>query len=330
MTTYTCSCGAKYRFELRLSGRRARCRRCRTPFRVPSPDEQQDLLAFVEDPAAEPQAMTAAAAAPLPPLRPASDEPLPSHGPSPWARDLYAMACFPRNLSETLRLLGIIAVMALSAAYLTMSLASGFHFTRAIIFGAIIEGSLLSFAICALQQEAHGERDLPAFPFTFVPDIMEVWHTQIAPLLAFLASVAIAGAPWLIFFLVLRSQPSAVGGGFAPAERAVLYALAGCGALLWPLIVMVIALGGFSRLIRLGWGFVAMAHSLPAYLGTVALVYGATAIGWLAQNIRLGEGRLPAIASIVLAAAIHVYTAVFSMRAIGLYYRRNAKLFQWL
>ena len=92
--------------------------------------------------------------------------------------------------------------------------------------------------------------------------------------------------------------------------------------LLWPMMVLVVAVGGIRCLVRFDLMFVTIFKTFPVY----ALVAVLTLIGVVGPGLLpLGEGMGVAVALMV----VEVYANIFVMRAIGLYYHHFKGRFAW-
>jgi hypothetical protein len=106
----------------------------------------------------------------------------------------------------------------------------------------------------------------------------------------------------------------------------------------WPMMVLVVALGGMRSLIRFDLIAITIVKTLPIYVVVVLLVYaGVVGPGLLVGAVRGsgaedGSGIGASGASLGAEAAFYVvmvYTNIVTMRVIGLYYHHFKHRFAW-
>ena len=168
------------------------------------------------------------------------------------------------------------------------------------------------------------------------------WAVALLPAFALLAAQAYStrSSVWYVYervalgveALVLLS-PLAVGVPFAVA--------AALGAFCWPLIVLCVAIGGFSTLLRPDLMFRTLIRTFPEYQLTVALLCVAYVIklagtkglmAWMGTIGPAGGGAATWMSGAVEIAAIvglNLYVDIVAMQLVGLYYHHFKDDFAW-
>lgn len=178
--------------------------------------------------------------------------------------------------------------------------------------GQIGSGQLLSAAA--------GERELPEL--TLLEGFVE---TVIAPSFKFLATVAIAFSPALVYVIY------AVYAGREFQEDLVFLVLSGAGVFLWPMVVLIVGLGGVSSFARPDLILVTLARTFTPYFVTCLLAAGAFAGTWWIgqQTFTMRRGGSHPIALLAGLQVLELYAWVLVMRFIGLYYHHFKGRFAW-
>jgi prepilin signal peptidase PulO-like enzyme (type II secretory pathway) len=92
--------------------------------------------------------------------------------------------------------------------------------------------------------------------------------------------------------------------------------------LLWPMMLLVVALGGIRSLIRFDLMMLTIAKTFPAYALVVVFAY----VGVVGPALLPEDVGLAAWAALL---AVEVYAGIFTMRVIGLYYHHFKNRFAW-
>lgn len=327
MPTYTCSCGAKYRFADTSAGKRSRCKHCGAIFTLPktevdpdlpialagengSPDDDQGVLSVSGEP-------TAASEAVYDPLRnPAhmlvvQDD---SANDRTYLGDIAKAFIFFGKPADLVTLFFILLVM---------------YFIRAAWMGSLY-GPIIAFIgtcwYCAYRFElitdaASGETNLAD-----LSNSMDIRSEFLPPLSNWISSWLVAMAPAILYvaFRIWQGTfsiaPGATTGeGLVALVRMAegshdfpLFLLLLAGAFVWPMIVLCVALGGFACVFAVEPFVRTLFQTLPGYALTVLLVFSSDVVRTLLPN--LGS------AAEWFDTPIRVYFDIVSMRAIGLYY----------
>jgi predicted Zn finger-like uncharacterized protein len=339
-------CAARYRVPEKLRSKTVKCRRCGKAFRIaappPQPETDEDLLGALAQ--GEVQARSEVAAVPSPSAGAAPSAPVfpdrewsptsvgPVEEPVPtgfahYLRDVGRSLLF---FTRTGNLVTFIIVLFVVLLRVPLSYAGCVGLLGAII----VEGWYMAYRLNVVLGAAAGEQELPNLT------LGDVWEGIILPLLKWLAASVAALLPFIIGLIYLLVLGVAVGGAFRTLVDALfgkfLEALEEQGALgwvrggvllllpqlLWPMMVLVVAVGGIRCLVRFDLMLVTIFKTFPAY----ALVVVLTLIGVVGPGLLpVGEGL--GVAALLI--AVEVYTNVFAMRVIGLYYHHFKKGFAW-
>lgn len=197
-----------------------------------------------------------------------------------------------------------------------------------------------AFRLNTVIEAAEGEPDLPRMTLTdgFVDD-------GLFPLLRWIGSWAIVllpaithlsfGVSSLTAGQVVVAGSGGIGaliatvGDVAPAFLTLL----GVGLFLWPMVVLCISIGGFSTLGRPNLILATIFRTFPAYILTVALVFGTVALSWFVATATQGAGTTgkpgDAVVKAVFLVGLVLYLDIVAMRSIGLYYHHFKNRFAW-
>ncbi len=362
------ACKQRYEVKAAAGGRRARCRSCGQVFRIPPLDSpagsaEEELRLSDLDRLATGQAVEDPGATKPAAAIPVSDTV--SYAPNQEAAGAAtaggAYRAYLRSLARSLALslstsnliTFLVAWVILSAA-LVANLGLGmFCPCVAPILALFAYSWYLSFQLNVVLEAAAGEDELPAL--TFTGDWLE---EIILPFIKMAAATGLARVPATIFLMLSLAQQGA--GGLNVLILALSFLLGGNygllleqasfraqlvgglllvgGFLLWPMFVLVVAVGGLPGLLRLDLMILTIFKSLPAYLLTAAAVYASEAVvlgtGLLLGAIGLGVIIKGADVSWLLLLPlllilVQLYTRIIAMRAIGYYYFHFKHRFAW-
>jgi len=352
-------CQTHYRVPDDAAGKRTQCKKCGQPFRIPQPrtparesaEELRlaDLKALENGSPVEP---------PTPAVAPVLSSPVPmqqSHfaaeAPSSAAaatasnpyqaylRSILQSFTFPTRAGNLVTALILCLLLAASETLAPFALCLGPLMTF------VITGWYWSFQFNVVQDAAAGEDDLPTLAF-----IEGWWDDIIVPFFKMLLINLLAVLPFFAFLLIsgafvtlaeaARPGRSAslgfvvVGHLLDPQTLTVAALLLLTGFFLWPMFVLVVAVGGVGGLLRVDLMFRTILKSFPAYLIAVVAVYLSIAMQNLADvTVALFWSRgTTAERTLALRAAlvpIHVYFTIVGMRTVGLYYHHFKQRFAW-
>ena len=352
MPTIHCECGAKYRFPESSIGKRAKCKKCGSVFTL-EPEDDQGPIPLADDsemrddmavPAEQAGAATArqgeVCAPPGTPGMVASMGLGTSAGAAStastkgFASNVLWTFLFPSSPRNLIGFLCFWAAMVITGFVLYVPLIGW-------ILWLLIIGWYCAFRFEIITSAAAGEEDLPDPPSPlFVIELIE-------PLLKWVGSWLVVLAPALVYFVYALDQgllqgPSVQGvmtGGLAGVVQtatsgiplfAVLVAL---GVFLWPMVILCVALGGFSTLLRLDLIILTIIRTFPIYVLVLALMFGAVLIehALLAGVSGGSKGAMGggAFALSVLGRGLDIYINIVLMRLIGLYYCHFKDRFAW-
>jgi hypothetical protein len=359
------ACNARYKVAAEAGGRHAQCRKCGQGFRIPAfparpapPDEELRLSSTGITPGVEtielerpPEAVPAAElggeileAVPLTDIveyapGDAAEEVAEARGAyGAYLWSLVKSLAFPARFGDLI-MFAIVWVILLAG---NLAGRSGFCVGWA---GAwIVTAWYWSFLLNVVVGAAAGEEDLPTLSLT-----EGWWDGVVFPFLKMLAALAICFLPMLVF-LASTAALSALGGaatgaGWAGLLRALdvkTMVVAGllllAGGFLWPMLVLVVAVGNIGGFVRIDLIARTIARSLPAYLLTVLAVYVSLGmqVGFgLLIDTAVTKGGNPLQSSPLglllppLLLAVEAYFMIVAMRAIGFYYHHFKHRFAW-
>ena len=342
-----CSCGARLRFPDGSEGKKARCPRCHeilvikaSPYhpsrekpakqRQTGGDSQNDWVKNFLDLEASgvPESPVQ-----LPPLPQEAMEPAPDIETPPIPNEmqidgLAVLAGFWRSLA------GSFFFFLSPGNFITLILLVFIHLFLPLlgyagILGAIgrflVYGYLCSFYLSVIRETASGEDDLPSMGYAnWFDDVL--W-----PMIHF------AGT-WVVAFLPLAAVhiASLIWRFEVAAELTI--ALTVAGALLWPAIALIVAIGsGFGGL----WPHVVVGTVVAAPIAYVSVCVMVAVTGFLlylpdsamvnGALVQSGLSNKPAMAVLmpILGAILSPYTTIITMRGIGLYYRHFKHKLPW-
>lgn len=336
MGTCVCACGAKYRFAGTSAGRKASCKRCGATLTLQDWDEPPGGI-------------------PTPIIEVNEDVEILHAGlghERGYGRAVLWSFLFPasvHNLAAFLTLWILFGVLEIFLAALGTPSMRLFMFVIAIAcFWLAIHLWWIAFQVAVVEYTAGGQYQLPEVQITG-----DVLADLIEPAVRWLGSGFIAFGPMLGYAIFEANQGRNVIGDTWEALTVpqlvgipgtvvdlILMALFVVGLFLWPMVLMVIVIGGFGFLWRVDLLLLSLWNTLGAYLVTVLIVAICVA-GWLATQhflspslpaaMQAGDsaGLAQAVVTRFLASGIDVYVAIVATRAIGLYFFHFGHRFAW-
>jgi len=242
-----------------------------------------------------------------------------------WADVAWTFALFtePNNLA-------MLVVIWVLHAILPFLFAAGWI---GLLGAIIVYGWLCSYWFSVIEEAANGEERLPSLTLT-----EGVLDDVILPLLKFVGAWVLAWAPALVCAVVL-----AVAGGLALAgglgiattianPTGVLLVLVGVAMFLWPMVLLVTAIGGILSVIRVDLICITIVRTFPAYLAVCLLFAGTWALETRADELAsqiTGGGMQGFLVTGAVAGLLQAYFSIVSMRIVGLYYHHFKKRFAW-
>ncbi len=351
MPSFRCECGAKYKFPDSALGKKAKCKKCGVVFRLKPPDTSTIPIADESPFAAEisSAARKAPPPAPKPPpnypglvietaedsktsTREATDD-VPAKG---YWGSIFWTLFFPSNIGNLITFLVIWFVLSLVPLFAASWIGLGFFI--------LVSFWYIGFRFDVVQSSAGGDENLPKLGFSG-----DYWDELFLPALRWLGSWVVVTLPAVVY-LFIRYDASAgdVAGvlleGIAGLilgfyDDYYLLAMLGLGFFLWPMIILCLALEGFSAVSRVDYILATIVRSIPAYAFTVFLVFATMAADVYVQYVianaaaggptsvgaGLGVGLLTRIAS----TGVALYLEIVMLRVIGLYYHHFKDKFPW-
>ncbi len=343
-------CSVRYHVPEKLFNKKVRCKKCGQPFKIAAPPQEQepeaDLLGALahgeaQAPRATPPATPQAAAASAP-VWPGTEWSSTSAGPveeavptgfTHYLRDVGRSLLFFTHGGDLITFV-VVALVVLSQIPLKIACGTCIGAVFGILGLVIIHGWYMAYRLNVVLGAAAGDQELPNLT------LGDVWEGIIIPWVKWMSASIAALLPFIIGLVYLLVLGVAVGGALAPLLNALtgkfLEALEKQEALglvlgglllllpqlLWPMMVLVVAVGGVRCLVRFDLMFLTIFKTFPAY----ALVVVLTLVGVIGPGLLpLGEGIGVAVVLIV----VEVYANIFAMRVIGLYYHHFKQRFAW-
>jgi len=210
----------------------------------------------------------------------------------------------------------------------------------------IIQFWFMAFCMNAVLDGAAGEDDLTQ------PNITSGWLDDIVvPGFKFLLTLVIVRLPAVIYLLI-TAMPRGIGlDELAEVSKAVfmdpfevlgeessageITVLGGLylgGAFFWPMVMLIVAVGGIAGLLRIDLILKTVIKSFPAYLCTVVLVYISLLLPamYTAAGLAVTEFSLSGtLLLLFFARGVEIYATILAMRVIGLYYHHFKHRFAW-
>lgn len=334
MAKYQCVCGAKYRFADSAVGKKAKCKRCGAVFTLEADDGPIPIADDPPDVSDSPSSdrPRVSGPSPFPSSPPIVDSPTPARG---YGDSILWTIFFPSSIRNLLTFVAI--WIGLAVGWMMPCFA-----------WVLVAFWYAAFQFAVIESAAAGDKSLPEIGFSR-DDLFDAFIDA----LRWVGSWGIALAPAIVYFLVeigsgaggARQTVTALAGGIAgllPGSGAdpIFVTLLAAGLFMWPIIVLVITLGGFECLFRVDLLFITIARPFLAYLVTLVLVFGATAVEEVLRKAvstgaatGTGGGIGTAIggylAAYALSVGISLYCNIVMLRAIGLYYHHFKHKFEW-
>lgn len=353
------NCAAGYRVADKLLGKRAKCKKCGEPFTlaVDEAEVEDDLLGAL----AEGEAQQRSAAPPPPPSRPSAPAgvplvPPPGSGSAPVglaptpAPAPTGFGTYFRDVGKSLLFFtrgGDLITFVIVSMIVLVQIPLRFAGCLGLMGLIIVQGWYMAYRFNVVVDAAAGESGLPDM------NIGDPWEGIVLPFLKWTVAELAAFLPFLValVYLVVFAQVTA-----GQAGTQLLVALAGdflsafddsisgglmLGAVLlltmsfWPIMVLVVALGGMRSVIRFDLIVLTIVKTLPVYVVVVLLVYA----GLVGPALVVGAIRGAAaddgstigadLGAEAAVSVVMVYANIFTMRVIGLYYHHFKHRFAW-
>lgn len=212
------------------------------------------------------------------------------------------------------------------------------------IASLILTGWIFSFYLKCITEMASGEDDLPKIGLTegIAEDIiiplfkyMGTWLVLMLPAIVYLIVASSMAGPGIILSLLTMDAT-----GFTEIAGTVLVPfliLVGIGIFLWPIMILVVALGGMASVYRIDLILATVFRTFLPYLATCFLVAAAFA-AQVAVNAAIMSGGINTMTAMLsanklilmlLGLGATAYFSIATMRIIGLYYRHFKHRFAW-
>ena len=350
MPSYTCACGARYKLPDGSGGKRARCKKCGVVFTVPEEEIQvappdDDYWDFEKDSSPPPAVAEASrfgspAAGTAPETAggtSAGRTAAGSHSPEElvalgraaaadakkgrgfWGDIVWTFALFtePNNLA----MLVLVWILHGLLPFLTAAGCIG------LVGYIIVLGWLCSYWFNVIVEAANGEDRLPSMGLTegVVDDV-------ILPLLKFVGAWLLVFTPAIVCAVIAALALGIAFGEALTDPTGVLVVLVGVAMFLWPMVLLVTAIGGIFSVVRVDLIFMTIARTFLPYLAVCLLFAGAWALEGFADELAAlitGGGLQNFWITTVVTALLQAYFSIVSMRIVGLYYHHFKSRFAW-
>lgn len=324
MITVQCSCGAKGMAPPTLAGKTVRCKSCSAPISIPNtapPNTAPSDIYDIAQPAVGPHVRVASGGPPpIPPLppepKPQSSKPRPRAEPgdrSFWP-DLALSFGFMFRPVNLLVLIGAV-LLALFAELVPVP-----------FVGLIPMAILCALYLGTIEATAGGSDDLPNGA-----NYEGVWTSLILPVVRFVgvSVILVLFAILLIALTTFNMEPESDN-----AELVGVLVVA-CVAFLWPISMLMVALGGVMTLFRVDLMVRSIASAFVPYLAiwvallaAIGVQVGAEMMMGVPETTDSIDPFADAPARAALA-VLGIYCMLVAMRCIGLFYRHYNDRFAW-
>ena len=372
MPKYECSCGAKYKFPDSSAGKKAKCKQCAAVFTLPEADADEGIFAIAADSPLDTEVSAASARADAyaraealakaKGLAEAKVEDVPAKGNAKekplaevrhsrgYMQNVLWTFLFPAGLGNLFAFFFLWFVVALVGA---LSLGG----PLGLIIFLVAYGWFSAYRFDVIRGAAGGDQELPEMSFgrdgigEYVGNAIKwlvSWLYVFAPAIAYLLVQHLNGTLSVWEFAGILA--AGVSGIRDTAETMPAYSiLVIAGLLLWPMVILCLALGGRETLLRPDLMVVSIVRSLHGYFLTLVMMLAAFAVGmggeYLLESMVAGgaaPGAGPAggptvapgltgnvILAGILLSGLQVYLSIVICRLIGFYYRHFKERFAW-
>ncbi|MBI1826627.1 MAG: hypothetical protein HY287_13450 [Planctomycetes bacterium] len=359
MPSVMCECGARYKVADASLGKKSKCKKCGNVFTLKAEDD--GIFSIAPDEFSSPSPLASAIAsgevtqAPQAPGRDGDDDTEQSEGfvgrsgflanrPSAAATipitptrsyfaDVLRTFLFPSSPENLVSFIVIVIFMStLGPIFAFMP------FPYGMILGFLLQGWYAALRFEIVRTSASGEDRLPSV------GVSDPWEDLVKPALCWIASwivVVLPASAYLIYVVAsgrlgssaipnsLSSGISAILG--ANTEIAIFGVLLLLGACAWPMLILCVAIQGFSTLLRPDLILSTMIRTFPGYVATLLLVCGTIVLQNVLSLISSGRAATTGGSLVIafLVSAMSIYVEIVLMRLIGLYYHHFKKKFAW-
>jgi hypothetical protein len=302
------------------------------------------MRAWIAPPAAEQEHAVRAAVADavqLPPSgtdlsRPSAGIDTPMGSQRSYWGDLLWTFLFPANPHNLAVWIGFWVLMGLMTLLSSVIVFSCF----ALVFAIVFWGLYCIFGLQTIEGAAAGDDHLP-----MVRQESQWFYEMALALFKWIGSYAIVLLPAIVYGFAMFAPADlfnailptgmvdveALRGqnAYSAAKVFTLVALAAAGIFLWPMVILCVALGGFSAAFRLDLIFATIVRAFLPYLATVGLVYGAMVFANFATWFVGSQLQVPQVFAEAIVFGVSLYVNIVSWRVIGLFYHHFKRRFAW-
>jgi len=356
MPSVMCECGARYKVAESSLGKKSKCKKCGSVFTLKAEDD--GILSIAPDEFSAPSPLTNQLASgelskPSQNTSHSAEDAgeseafvgrsgfianRPSTAATPirstrsYGADILRTFMFPSSPENLVSFIVVVVVMSTLGPIFSFM-----PFPYGPILYFLLLGWYAAFRFEVLRTAASGEEHLPNV------GVSDPWDDLVKPAVGWIGSWIVVVLPAGLFVafsiatgrLAASTVPTTLPGGIsaivsANATIMIFGVLILLGICAWPMIILCIAIQGFSTLLRPDLMIMTLLRTLPGYLCTLVLMCGTIIL----QDVLLviSKGRTGSGASFVmevLVGAFGVYAEIVLMRLVGLYYHHFKRKFAW-
>ena len=154
----------------------------------------------------------------------------------------------------------------------------------------------------------------------------------IVPICKFIGVSILVSLPAIAYFSYATATVGPLVVLFSPMQDPIFVCLIGLAAFLWPIAVLMAALGGLGCFMRPDMIARTIARTFVPYVVTFALTGAAVGITYYAEHVVQNSapvfGGSPIVTAIALT-LVEVYFTTVAMQCVGLYYYHFKGRFAW-
>jgi hypothetical protein len=207
--------------------------------------------------------------------------------------------------------------VAVAIVALTQLLAISFLGCFAVPLAILLAGMLCAYYFNTVLNAASGEEDFP--DFTMSGGLVEGF---LLPIIKYVFTFGVAMLPTIGYVVYDTVWGS---GTVLDAPDTIAIALAALGAFSWPMIMLVVAMGGVDSLIRPDLLVRTVIQTFVPYVITSLLSAGTIVLVYYVQRSTGGN----TVGMELGLQALGTYSTLVAMRCIGLYYHHFKERFAW-
>lgn len=218
----------------------------------------------------------------------------------------------------------VIAVVTALCAVMAFLPMGGMLFGPLKLFGfSLLAGWIFAYFFNVVESAAGGEEDLPEMGMGD-----GLWDGFAEPFLKFLGMLLLVHVPVVLYVVTIQAPWTILVDGSDPVVEVLLW----LRALLWPIAMLLTAVGGLSCFWRIDLIAISIARSLVPYLTACGMTALALWLADLAAEAAVAHNTLfggSVVATVCILAIVTVGCWLVAMRCIGLYGHHFKGRFAW-